>query len=164
MSFLAENEPRQEFAADSIRSPAFGPPLADKVQLWGFTAKKCSTDNCEVEKIECSNHLIRNFCYSVEELAKKGDGYRKLQRGATKGLRMNIQRNIMKMRTAVVKASEHWRTDDGPVHQRVLKLKRDIINTPRHTFGDGITRSVRDTFATESESLLKQIWFGCYSK
>ena len=93
-------------------------------------------DNCVVQKIECSNHLLRNFCYSLEEIAKKGDNKRNLVKGKTKGLRLNIQSKIMKMRVAVVKACQHWHKSDLPISQRVFQLKRDILNCPRHTFGD----------------------------
>lgn len=94
-------------------------------------------DECQVEKIECSNHLLRNFCFSLEEIAKKGDNHRRLKRGETKGLRLNLQRKILKMRTAVKKAAEHWHdNDEAPLSHRVLNLKKDILNCPFHIFGE----------------------------
>lgn len=93
-------------------------------------------DNCPVEKIECSNHLLRNFCFHLEELVGSGDNKRGLKRGQTVGLRKNISKNIIRMRNAIVKACEYWRDAEGSIFQKIQKLKADILNCPKHVFGD----------------------------
>lgn len=79
-------------------------------------------DNISVEKIECVNHVLRNFCNKLKEIAKDSKlghiQFRKL-----------LGSNILRLRSAIVKAAEFRKND-------VRKLRDDIMNAPYHIFGE----------------------------
>ncbi|KAF4530437.1 hypothetical protein B566_EDAN018090, partial [Ephemera danica] len=85
-------------------------------------------DNFEVQKIECKNHLLRNYAKKLREYTKKT--------GTPVSLRKALLNNIMKMRNAVTKASEHHRDQDCDDETKVNNLRRDIVNSIYHIFGD----------------------------
>lgn len=79
-------------------------------------------NNITVEKIECKNHLLRNFCNKLKDIVKDS------KLGNIK-LRKILGSNILRLRNAVTKAAEYRRDDD------ISKLKEDIMNAPRHVLG-----------------------------
>ena len=79
--------------------------------------------NTIVEKIECKNHLLRNFCNKLKGIALN------TKLGPIK-LRKIVGNNVLRLRNAIVKAAE-YRKDEG-----ALKLRSDIMNSPMHVFGD----------------------------
>lgn len=84
--------------------------------------------NLLVEKIECTNHLLRNFCMKLEELTKNTCypiKYRKL-----------LGKNILRLRRSVKGAVKHINSKDSNFNQKVINLKQDLINAPNHVFGD----------------------------
>ncbi|XP_054257576.1 uncharacterized protein LOC129005927 [Macrosteles quadrilineatus] len=82
-----------------------------------------------IEKIECTNHLLRNFCNKLKEVGQKTSL-------GPKPLRDVVKKNILRLRTAVTKAVEHRKTNDSENVNNVSSLMKDIINSPSHVFGE----------------------------
>lgn len=81
-----------------------------------------------IEKIECRNHLLRNYMSKIENVIKSKLGIptqRKL-----------VAANKLKLRCAVTKAVQHRKSQDLSVHEKISALKQDIENGPNHVFGD----------------------------
>lgn len=84
--------------------------------------------NLLVEKIECTNHLLRNFCTKLEELTKNTNypiKYRKI-----------LGKNILRLRRSVKGAVKHINSKNTTFEQKVTELKTDLINAPNHVFGN----------------------------
>lgn len=82
-----------------------------------------------VEKIECRNHLLRNFRTKMEELCSRTSN-------GPLEMRNKIKQNILRMRIAVVKAMRHRKSEDVSLHTKNANLRKDVINIPSHTFGE----------------------------
>ncbi|XP_076381283.1 uncharacterized protein LOC143260253 [Megalopta genalis] len=80
-----------------------------------------------VKKIECTNHLLRNFCNKLKDVVKKTPPgiYRKA-----------VKNNIRRLRTDVVKAAVYRSKENLPTHQRIKNLQTDLLNIPSHVFGE----------------------------
>ncbi|XP_076655252.1 uncharacterized protein LOC143360365 [Halictus rubicundus] len=80
-----------------------------------------------VKKIECSNHLLRNFCKKMRDVVKKTPPgrYRKTVEGSIRLLRVGIQS------AARFRANENLQES-----QQIENLRADIINVPSHVFGE----------------------------
>jgi hypothetical protein len=93
-----------------------------------------SYGNITVEKIECKNHLLRNYCAKLRDLSNK--------RFSSKGTlvpvcaRKFLKGNIFRLRVAVTCAIMHYIKEEVPEDVKVSELKNDIANSPRHVFGD----------------------------
>lgn len=81
-----------------------------------------------VQKIECKNHLLRNFVFKLEELCCK------TSLGPI-AIRRKIKQNILKMRASITKAIKHRKTENTPLENKISNLREDILNIPSHTFG-----------------------------
>lgn len=83
--------------------------------------------NVFVEKIECRNHLLRNYCKKIREISNTSrlDGK----------LRLFLRNNILRFRTAVVSALRYYKNKNMPLHLKIEKLKLDILNSPKHILG-----------------------------
>ncbi|XP_046396856.1 uncharacterized protein LOC124163807 [Ischnura elegans] len=84
-----------------------------------------------VEKIECRNHLLRNYCNKIRELVTT----------CSKGICDRVERkliaeNVLRFRTAVTKAVEFRKSQDIPLPKKTQLLERDILNSPSHIFGE----------------------------
>lgn len=77
-----------------------------------------------VEKIECRNHLLRNFCNKLKTLGSETRYPIKLRR--------LILSNIMKCRTSVCKAIIYRKKNN---EKDYISLKKDIDNSIYHIFG-----------------------------
>ena len=86
-------------------------------------------DDLLVEKIECKNHLLRNFCNKLRDLTKNST-YGPIE------LRKKIANCIIKLRSGVVKAISYRKESTEELPQKILKLRSDILNCPCHYFGD----------------------------
>lgn len=86
-------------------------------------------DTLIVEKIECKNHLLRNFCNKLKELAANG----KLRNVSA---RKEISLNVLRVRNCIAKATEHRKKENIPFGQKVKLLKGDILNCMHHVMGD----------------------------
>eukprot|EP00102_Acyrthosiphon_pisum_P021135 XP_016658345.1 PREDICTED: uncharacterized protein LOC107883228 [Acyrthosiphon pisum] len=85
-----------------------------------------------IKKIECRNHLLRNYVTKLS-LVTKNIKYPYLN------LRKHIQSNIMRFRTAIVKSIEYRsklinQSDDD----KRLGLRKDILNSVHHILGSHV--------------------------
>lgn len=87
-----------------------------------------------IKKIECSNHLLRNYINRLRDLTKK----RKNSKGeAIPGFLRNIvQTRLTRLRYAVTEAIKYNLQTNVPYETRLIILKSDIVNGPNHVFGD----------------------------
>lgn len=80
--------------------------------------------NLTIEKIECKNHLLRNFCKKLKEITTKKEAgileHRKL-----------LQKNILKLRKGIVSAIKYRRQNKNTEND----LRSDILNSIDHVFG-----------------------------
>lgn len=71
--------------------------------------------NVTVEKIECRNHLLRNYCNKLREVSTK----------SVPGSLKNIfSENILKARTAVIKAIQYRKNENSSEKQKIRALKK----------------------------------------
>lgn len=82
-----------------------------------------------VKKIECRNHILRNYSNKIIELTKD-------TKSGPLHLRNKIKENILRFRGAVTKASEYRRKDLSTEEEKITFLKSDIINSLRHILGN----------------------------
>ncbi|KAB0795633.1 hypothetical protein PPYR_12472 [Photinus pyralis] len=82
-----------------------------------------------VEKIECKNHLLRNFSKKIRELIKD-------TLAGPLILRKKIKQNQLRLRWAVCKAISFRKTEVNPFNEKVGNLKKDIRNCISHVFGE----------------------------
>lgn len=85
--------------------------------------------NIVVEKIECTNHLLRNLCNKIREAGSTGG------RNISK-LKKVVTNSVMKIRNAVVKAVTFRRNSKGSREQKLSGLIKDLQNIPSHVFGE----------------------------
>lgn len=94
--------------------------------------------NCVIKKIECSNHLLRNYINRLRDLTNK----RKNSKGEPIPgyLRKIVQTRLLRLRYAVTEAVKYNKQTqiNVPYETRLMVLKADIINGPNHVFGDHI--------------------------
>ncbi|XP_031357002.1 uncharacterized protein LOC116180949 isoform X2 [Photinus pyralis] len=81
-----------------------------------------------IQKIECKNHILRNYINKIRDCSKKTN--------VNKNLRTAIANNILRFRSAVTKAIQFRKSQDLPTSSKVRELERDILNGPKHIFGD----------------------------
>ncbi|KAK5642243.1 hypothetical protein RI129_008410 [Pyrocoelia pectoralis] len=81
-----------------------------------------------VQKIECRNHVLRNYCNKIREISK-------IPRTDIE-IRNFLRKNVLQFRTAVVSAIKYRKNEDVIFPTKVENLKRDILNGPAHIFGD----------------------------
>lgn len=84
-----------------------------------------------VEKIECKNHLLRNFCNKLKLLAttsnkSKNNVY----------FRKKLGDKIIRSRNDIVAAAEYRRKEKVSVPVKVTRLRLDILNILSHVFGE----------------------------
>nr|CAI5865414.1 unnamed protein product [Callosobruchus analis] len=82
-----------------------------------------------VMKIECRNHLLRNFCNKVRDICRTST-----KTTNTASLRRNVEGKILKLRTAIKKAVQFRKAEAGTVQSKSIKLKRDILNVASHVW------------------------------
>ncbi|XP_076656358.1 uncharacterized protein LOC143361003 [Halictus rubicundus] len=80
-----------------------------------------------VKKIECTNHLPRNFCNKLKDIAKTTPPgkYRKA-----------VESSVRRMRTDITKAAEYRVKDNVPINRKINNLQEDLTNIPSHVFGE----------------------------
>lgn len=82
-----------------------------------------------IQKIECTNHLLRN--YNGKNLALKTDTSVPLPER-----KLLTPERITRLRTAVRSAVRHWKTESLTESEKILNVQRDVLNSPKHVFGD----------------------------
>lgn len=92
--------------------------------------------NIVVEKVECSNHLLRNCCKKVESIAKITQGKKKRTPGFV-DLRNKVVGSSCAIRNEIIKAVDR-RIELGNISdsETAVELKKDILNIHHHMFGD----------------------------
>ncbi|KAJ8879228.1 hypothetical protein PR048_019834 [Dryococelus australis] len=84
--------------------------------------------NIMVEKVECKNHVLHDYCHKLTAL--------------TKNTKLPVtSRNLSKkqipiFRTAVDKAIKFRAAGNEQLNTRICMLKADVYNSPLHIFGD----------------------------
>lgn len=85
--------------------------------------------NRTIEKIECTNHICRNFSNKLKDLTTRKD-YSMTSRNLLKS-------NLERMRISIFCAIKKRSSDDTlTLTTKQILLKRDLINTPFHVFGN----------------------------
>lgn len=82
-----------------------------------------------VEKIECRNHLLRNYRTKLEELASRSSN-------GPLDLRRKLKSNILRMRISIIKAIKYRKAENYVHHIKSTNLRKDLLNIPNHTFGE----------------------------
>ncbi|XP_073953228.1 LOW QUALITY PROTEIN: uncharacterized protein [Choristoneura fumiferana] len=85
--------------------------------------------NVQVQKIECSNHLLRNYCSKLMQLQKDTS----IPLPERKLLPME---KITRLRTAVRAAARFRKAQHTNESEKIINLKNDILNSPKHVLGD----------------------------
>lgn len=92
--------------------------------------------NIMIKKVECSNHLLRNYINRLRDLTNK----RKNSKGEPIPgfLRKTIQTRLLRFRYAVTEAVKYNRQVQNNLsyESRLMVLKSDLENGPHHVFGD----------------------------
>lgn len=83
----------------------------------------------QVKKIECKNHLLRNYTNKLRELSKDRTAGEPI-------VRKLIANNILRFRTAIDKAVAHRKNSEASMPDKVESLKNDILNSSSHIFGE----------------------------
>ncbi|CAH2092627.1 unnamed protein product [Euphydryas editha] len=86
-------------------------------------------NNHTVEKIECRNHILRNFCNKLRAVAKDT----KYPLAHRKTLN-NVK--IMSMRKMIVKSIKHHNKSHAPKSIAISLLHNDIVNSIEHGYGN----------------------------
>ncbi|CAI6355909.1 unnamed protein product [Macrosiphum euphorbiae] len=81
----------------------------------------------KIQKIECRNHLLRNYGMKMSALSKK------IEYPAI--IRKFITTNILRFRSDITKAIEHHLNENSPLQQKIRDLRKDITNSPYHRLG-----------------------------
>jgi len=80
--------------------------------------------NLTVHKVECRNHLLRNFCNKLRDITTK-------KQAGQLAHRKLLSHNILRMRKGIVKAIEYRKKENS-----VSGLRNDILNVVNHVFGN----------------------------
>nr|XP_022901404.1 uncharacterized protein LOC111414324 [Onthophagus taurus] len=92
--------------------------------------------NRPVHKIECRNHLLRNYCNKIREISKRPRS-NSTNKPVPIAIRQSLKANILRLRIAIIKAMRHRALDSSvDLTEKVTLLKKDILNSPHHIFGD----------------------------
>lgn len=85
-------------------------------------------------KIECRNHLLRNFCNHLKELTtRRVSSTRQI---VTPDQRLLLKNNIRRFRSAIQSAVKYRCSESGSHEEKVASLRTDILNSIYHIFGD----------------------------
>lgn len=87
-----------------------------------------------IKKVECSNHLLRNYCTKLRSLTKKTEN----KHGPVPILlRKRLDSNILRLQKAIKGAVDYSsKMTDKTMSEKVNSLKEDLLNGPCHIFGD----------------------------
>ncbi|GBN88648.1 hypothetical protein AVEN_93006-1 [Araneus ventricosus] len=86
-------------------------------------------DNLTVEKIGCKNHLLRNMCNKLKDIARNG----KIGHVTLRKLTGSC---VLRIRTAVTMAIKYRKEEPSKTeNDKIMSLRQDIMNVPFHVFG-----------------------------
>lgn len=86
-------------------------------------------DNHTVEKIECRNHILRNFCNKLRAVSKET----KYSLAHRKTL---TNEKIMGMRKVIMKSMKYHKSSGTSKNVSITLLHNDIVNSVEHSYGD----------------------------
>ena len=90
--------------------------------------------NIEVDKIDCTNHLLRNICNKLRTIADTPNPlYRRNSEFVN--LRKFIKSKIKKIRDEIDKAAIKRYNEDGNVSDKAANLSNDLFVIIKHVFG-----------------------------
>lgn len=92
-------------------------------------AKPYESQSLTVEKIECKNHILRNFCKKLRGLTTETKYLLAHRKTLT-------NERIMTMRKVIVKSIRHHNSSESPRNTAISVLNRDVINSVAHAYGD----------------------------
>lgn len=88
-----------------------------------------------VQKIECCNHLLRNFCTKLRDLVQKRISSKKIVVPIPQ--RNVLNNSIKRLRNGIQGAIKHASENAALSHSVKLQmLRKDVLNGPSHVFGD----------------------------
>lgn len=90
--------------------------------------------NFAIQKVECSNHLLRNYCNNLKQLITKKFSSKGFP--ISSNLKTSLKNNIQRLRIAIDCAVKYRREQNVSFQQQVLNLRKDIENSISHVFGD----------------------------
>ncbi|KAK4879641.1 hypothetical protein RN001_007787 [Aquatica leii] len=82
-----------------------------------------------IRKIECRNHLLRNYINKLSDLSKNSS-FPKSRRDYVCSLS-----TLGRFRNAVVKAVQYRKRENLPIDTKIENLRRDVLNSPFHILG-----------------------------
>lgn len=85
--------------------------------------------NHNVEKIECRNHILRNFCNKLRAAAKD-------TKYALAHRKTLTNEKVMSMRKVIVKSIKYHKSSGTPKNLSTTLLHNDIVNSIAHAYGD----------------------------
>lgn len=93
-------------------------------------------DTLTVEKIECRNHLLRNFNNKLKEISTSSYNGDDTNKELYLKMRRALGNRLLRCRVGVKKAIEQRKNEEGSLKTKADKLREDIINSPSHVFGE----------------------------
>lgn len=95
----------------------------------------------QVQKIECVNHLLRNYCGKIINISKDTS----IPLNERRLLTTDRQKRF---RGAIKYAIRFRKAQNLPPAEQIINLKKDILNSPMHIFGDH--KACESYYCTES--------------
>lgn len=86
-----------------------------------------------IQKIECTNHLLRNFITKCIELSNKIRSSRSDY--VSPNLRKILRTNVIRLRTGIKSSINYHSKQGNSLNEQVTNIIRDIKNLPFHVFG-----------------------------
>lgn len=84
-----------------------------------------------IKKIECSNHILRNYVDKLKYIATN--------RGVniSGNIRQILKERILRLRYAITEAVKYWKNKkEISFEEKMSDLKKDLLNGPSHVFGE----------------------------
>lgn len=81
-----------------------------------------------VTKIECKNHLLRNFCNALVKLSQ--------DISYPSEVRKILKERYLRLRSGIKCAITYWGSQNLSFAEKMNKIAKDITNSPQHVFGN----------------------------
>jgi hypothetical protein len=88
----------------------------------------------QMQKIECTNHLLRNYCSPLRDLCTKR--FSSAGQSVTVEFRNLLENNIKHLRVDIECAVDFRQKENATDLEKLKSLKNDITNSVKHVFGD----------------------------
>lgn len=114
-------------------------------------------ENLTVGKIECKNHLLRNYCKALLAVSTNSSYHIKA--------RKLVKEKYLRLRWGVDSSIKYWSRQNIPFEEKADNIKKDIQNGPYHIFGDHSHCSPYFCNKTNSENFVPElVAFGVFQK